>query len=219
MSSSLVTTRALLRHQQFTTRRLLFSQSRTSFARSASTSSEAAQKAKESAASAAAKAQETFSKVTAAAGPALTNAIKGMSNATLGIGKALGNVGGRSGRLIAFVQSMIPPTMYYSKVFLELAKLVVEARKMTPPPAESFNTYYKMIMENIRQPRSLLTRVTKSPLTPESALQQLRNVDRQQAANAAVIFAEVMGFFTVGTMIGRMKIVGYRGGNTHHEEH
>jgi F-type H+-transporting ATPase subunit g len=52
--------------------------------------------------------------------------------------------------------------------------------------------------------------------TPESILSNIRNLDRKQLASIGVVFAEVLGFFTVGTMIGRMKIVGYHGG-VHHE--
>lgn len=42
-------------------------------------------------------------------------------------------------------------------------------------------------------------------------------MDRKQLASAAVIGAEVLGFFTVGEMIGRFKVVGYRGDVGHHE--
>lgn len=51
--------------------------------------------------------------------------------------------------------------------------------------------------------------------TPESILSSVRNINRQQVATIGVVGAEVLGFFTVGTMIGRMKIVGYRGGEAH----
>ena len=53
--------------------------------------------------------------------------------------------------------------------------------------------------------------------TPESILNSLRNVNRQQLATIGVVGAEVLGFFTVGTMLGRMKVVGYHG--TMHHEH
>ena len=43
-------------------------------------------------------------------------------------------------------------------------------------------------------------------------------MDRKQWAIAGVTAAEVIGFFSVGEIIGRMKIVGYRG-ETGHEEH
>ena len=43
-------------------------------------------------------------------------------------------------------------------------------------------------------------------------------MDRETLTTAAVVSAEVLGFFCVGEMIGRFKIVGYRGG-AHHSEH
>jgi F-type H+-transporting ATPase subunit g len=52
--------------------------------------------------------------------------------------------------------------------------------------------------------------------TPESILSSIRNVDRKQMISISVVFAELLGFFTVGTMIGRMKVVGYHG-EVHHE--
>lgn len=53
-------------------------------------------------------------------------------------------------------------------------------------------------------------------MTPESMLSRVRNVDRAQLAAGGVILAEVLGFFTVGEMVGRRKVVGYRG-EVHHE--
>lgn len=49
-------------------------------------------------------------------------------------------------------------------------------------------------------------------------LNSVRNMSREQMISAGVIGAEVLGFFTVGEMIGRMKLVGYRG-EVHHEDH
>jgi F-type H+-transporting ATPase subunit g len=36
-------------------------------------------------------------------------------------------------------------------------------------------------------------------------------LNRPQLISAGIISAEVLGFFTIGEMIGKMKIVGYRG--------
>lgn len=36
-------------------------------------------------------------------------------------------------------------------------------------------------------------------------------------ATVGVVGAEVLGFFTVGEMIGRMKLVGYKGDKEYHE--
>lgn len=42
-------------------------------------------------------------------------------------------------------------------------------------------------------------------------LNQARNMDTKQMVGVLIIVAEVLGFFTVGEMIGKMKIVGYNG--------
>lgn len=80
--------RAVLRQSQFLTRRTAV--------RYASSTPESAQKASEAASSAASKASEGLSRVTSTAGPAL-------SNAAQGVGSALRKVGGRTGKVIAFV--------------------------------------------------------------------------------------------------------------------
>jgi F-type H+-transporting ATPase subunit g len=41
-------------------------------------------------------------------------------------------------------------------------------------------------------------------------------MNQAQMVSAGVIVAEVLGFFTVGEIIGRMKLVGYRG-EVHHD--
>ncbi len=48
--------------------------------------------------------------------------------------------------------------------------------------------------------------------------QQIRNLSRAQLAAGGVLLAECLGFFTVGEMIGRFKLVGYRG-ETHAAHH
>lgn len=58
-----------------------------------STSTKATQAAKETAS----KASEGLSRVTSAAGPAISGAVKGLGN-------TLGKIGGRTGKLIAFVE-------------------------------------------------------------------------------------------------------------------
>jgi len=50
-------------------------------------------------------------------------------------------------------------------------------------------------------------------------LSSMRNMTSTQAVAVGVVIAEVIGFFTVGEMIGKMKIVGYRGAGPAHEEH
>ncbi|MCJ1447226.1 MAG: hypothetical protein MMC23_007737 [Stictis urceolatum] len=173
--------------------------------------SETTSKAKEGASNAQSKASQGLSRVTSSAGPALSGAAKGMSS-------ALGKVGGRTGRLIQAVQSAIPPTVYYSKVGLELSKLVFQGQKMSPPSVQTFQSYLEPVINLARNPSSI-TKLTPnaSTMTPESMLSRIRNMDRAQLVTGGVVFAEVLGFFTVGEMIGRMKLIGYRG--EVHREH
>ena len=46
---------------------------------------------------------------------------------------------------------------------------------------------------------------------PESFLERLRNFDTATVTTVAVVAAETIGFFSVGEMLGRFKIIGYRG--------
>ncbi|KAK7397546.1 ATP synthase subunit G atp20 [Neonectria punicea] len=158
--------------------------------------STAAQKATEAARDTASKAKEGLSRVTTAAGPAIAGAAKGLTT-------ALGKVGGRTGKVISFVERQIPLVVYYSKVGLEVGKIVFHGQKMSPPSAATFQTYYQNLLQSI-QNRSF----TQSS---QNLIQSARNISTPQLAAGGVVVAELLGFFTVGEMIGRFKLVGYRG--------
>jgi F-type H+-transporting ATPase subunit g len=68
-------------------------------------------------------------------------------------------------------------------------------------------------LKTLRNPSSFFTRTSKEvgDSNIPSILNRVRNINAAQLAASGVIFAEILGFFTVGEMIGRMKIVGYRG--------
>lgn len=70
--------------------------------KAAEAAKETASKASSTASEVSSKATEGLSRVTSAAGPAIANAAKGVSG-------ALGRVGGRTGRLVAFVERKEPP--------------------------------------------------------------------------------------------------------------
>ncbi|KAJ5204972.1 uncharacterized protein N7498_005851 [Penicillium cinerascens] len=186
-------TRAVLRQSQFLTRRTVV--------RHSSSTSEAANKASQTASSAASKASEGLSKASAAAGPAISNAAT-----------ALRKVGGPVGKVVSFVDSMIPPTLYYSRVGLELGKLVFRGQNMTPPSLATFQSYFQPLINVSKNPAALKSMNLPSP---QNFLARVRNASPKELALAGVTVAEVIGFFTVGEMIGRMNIVGYRGEPAH----
>lgn len=77
--------------------------------------------------------------------------------------------------------------------------------------------YFQPVINIARNPRQLVsTARSVGNTSPESVLSSARNVNSQQLGALAVVGAEVLGFFTVGTMIGRLKLVGYHG-EVHHE--
>jgi len=174
-------------------------------AKASEAAKETASKASQTASNFQSKASEGLSRVTSSAGPALSGAVKG-------VGNALGKIGGRTGRLIAFVERQIPPTVYYARVGLELSKLVFQGQKMSPPPLATFQSYFQSLVKSVRNPGHLFTQASKAGnTTPSSVLQQVRNINTGQLVAGGVIVAELLGFFTVGEIIGRFKLVGYKG--------
>jgi F-type H+-transporting ATPase subunit g len=71
----------------------------------------------------------------------------------------------------------------------------------------TFQSYFQPFISN---PAAL-----KNLPSPSSILARVRNASPKELAFAGVTAAEVIGFFTVGEMIGRMNIVGYRGEVAH----
>ncbi|KAI1333845.1 GroES-like protein [Xylariaceae sp. FL0016] len=169
---------------------------------------DAASKASSSASEYASKAQEGLSKVTASAGPAITGAAKGVAN-------SLSKVGGRTGKLVAFVEKQTPTVLYYSKVVAELSKIVFRGQKMSPPSMQTVQSYWQNAYKTLQNPSSLIQTASqtanKAAQQPASLMQRVQNMNRASLIAGGVVAAECIGFFTVGEMIGRFKVVGYHG--------
>ncbi|KAL2756736.1 hypothetical protein ACRALDRAFT_1080869 [Sodiomyces alcalophilus JCM 7366] len=170
-----------------------------------------AQKGTEAAKETATKASQGLSRVTSSAAPAIVGAAKGVAG-------ALHKVGGRTGKFIGFIEKNIPLVIYYARVGLEVSKIVVRNQKMAPPSIETFQTYFQKALQSAKNPGALLSSASQSVSSAASAAsqpgttaQRLRGVDRAALVAGGVVLAECLGFFTVGEMIGRFKIVGYHG--------
>ncbi|KAF2713660.1 mitochondrial F1F0-ATP synthase-like protein g subunit [Pleomassaria siparia CBS 279.74] len=202
---SLAASRSVLRHTVFTARRAGI--------RNASNTSEAAAAAKEKAAAFQSKASEGLSRVTSSAGSALSKAGSTASEALGKSAEALGKVGGRTGQVVGGVQSLIPQTVYYSKVGLELTKLVAKERGIALPDVATFQGYFQPAINALRNPASLVSRTTSfansSAAQPANIIQRVRSLTSTEIISTSVIVAEVIGFFSVGEIIGRFKLVGY----------
>lgn len=72
-------------------------------------------------------------------------------------------------------------------------------------------SYFQPLLNALRNPMTLLSRTAESSaVQPANILSRVRNMSRAQWMSTGVIAAEVIGFFSVGEMLGRFKIVGYR---------
>jgi F-type H+-transporting ATPase subunit g len=71
----------------------------------------------------------------------------------------------------------------------------------------TFQTYFANIFSKLRS-GTLFKQAEGTQ--PTSVLNRVRNMPTAQWATVGIVAAEVIGFFSVGEMIGRMKIVGYR---------
>ena len=126
--------------------------------------------------------------------------------------------------------ALIPRVVYYSRVGLELGKLVAQQRAMAPPyglprrpsrrdayaymayrNAATIQSYTQPLINGLRNPMSLFARTAESSAAqPVNILNRVRGLSQTQWISAGVVAAEVIGFFTVGEMLGRFKLVGYR---------
>jgi F-type H+-transporting ATPase subunit g len=75
-------------------------------------------------------------------------------------------------------------------------------------------TYMQSALSALRQPSALVSRLGNT--NPNNVLSQVRGMSSAQWMSAGVVAAEVLGFFSVGEIIGRFKLVGYREKEAHH---
>ncbi|KAJ5725120.1 mitochondrial ATP synthase g subunit-domain-containing protein [Penicillium malachiteum] len=187
--------RAVLRQSQFLTRRTAV--------RHASSSTEKATQA-------AAKAQEGLSKVTATAGPAISNAAS-----------ALRKVGGPVGKVVSFVdfthQESLRPSVHVKMNSEALLGYPRICRIHDPPrlfttlrSALSSASWFSVARRCLLRINMATFQSYFQPLT-NNFLARVRNASPKEIALVGVTAAEVIGFFTVGEIIGRMNLVGYRG--------
>ncbi len=70
----------------------------------------------------------------------------------------------------------------------------------------TFKSYFQHLWKQVQTPGVFATNVLQ-----RANPQYIRNLSRTQVVAGGVLLAECLGFFTVGEMIGRFKLVGYHG--------
>lgn len=93
----------------------------------------------------------------------------------------------------------------------------------SPSTVQSLQSYMTPMQNALKNPSSLMSRVSSTAgasadaavNNPQSFLTKLRNLDSATLTTVGVVAAETIGFFSVGEMIGRFHIVGYRSSAPH----
>ncbi|KAJ6160390.1 ATP synthase subunit G atp20 [Penicillium chermesinum] len=225
-------TRAVLRQSQFLTRRTAVRHASSSSEKASQTASQAASKAQQGLSKATAAAGPALNNAASACARSAAPSARSFRSSTLdphsyhggtlplpgpcslaGLVSYLDLNVRTTSRLTALLTyyasiAMIPPAIYYSRVGLELGKLVFRGQKMTPPNLATFQSYFQPLINAASNPATLKNISLPSP---QNFLARVRNANAKEIAFVGVTAAEVIGFFTVGEIIGRFNLVGYRG--------
>lgn len=88
---------------------------------------------------------------------------------------------------------------------------------------QTMQNYIQPALNALRNPSTIFNRVASvaseansAAQQPANVLAQIRNIPSAQWYSMGVIAAEVIGFFSVGEIIGRFKLVGYRSKKDEH---
>jgi len=165
--------------------------------------------------STASKATEAASKATDKASEGASKVVPALSKVGNGLLKTLGSFGGRAAQLAGLIERSIPPTIYYARVGLELSKLVFQGRGLSFPSRKVWEQYYQQTLElvtkSVKDRKVIKQEATKIVGPPETLWSRVRGLNGAQLAGGAIVSVELLGLFTVGEIIGKRKLVGYRG--------
>lgn len=89
---------------------------------------------------------------------------------------------------------------------------------------QTVQSYLTPVTNAVRNPSALMSQTQgaaqstaqQAASNPQSFLTRLRNMDSDTLLATGIVTAETIGFFCVGEMIGRFKVIGYWGGKTEH---
>ena len=117
-----------------------------------------------------------------------------------------------------------PPRLIgvFSSFHLKASTDIPNSRTM-----QTVQSYMSPLTNAIRNPSSFASRSAQAAErsadsalnSPQSFLTRLRNLDSATLTTVGIVGAETLGFFSVGEIIGRFKLVGYRTSGSAHDYH
>lgn len=103
-------------------------------------------------------------------------------------------------KLTARATNLLSSTVYYGKVGAELSKQVYKTEKLQPPTLNEFKTVYTKIFNKslyyVERPKDVINCASK--------------ITKDDVLKYGIFGIQLLGFYSVGEVIGRRKLVGYR---------
>lgn len=96
---------------------------------------------------------------------------------------------------------------YWGKVSAEVGKIVYKSEGLAPPTQQNFQQVYQNALKFIKSPQQQKEFVTKASQFKPT---------KECAVKAAVYGTQLLGFFSLGEIIGRRRIFGYPAVGAHH---
>lgn len=118
----------------------------------------------------------------------------------------LGRVQSFATSLVTKTSNLATKTVYYGKVGAELSKQVYLKEGLQPPSVADFKKVYA----------ELYKKTLHFAVKPKEVFEIFRAVGKNDALRYGAYAVQVVGFYSVGEIIGRRKVVGYRNYLPHH---
>ncbi|KAK7202683.1 mitochondrial ATP synthase g subunit-domain-containing protein [Myxozyma melibiosi] len=101
--------------------------------------------------------------------------------------------------VVSLAKTAADETLYWSKVIAEVAKQVYLKEGLAPPSVETFKSTYLSFSQKF------LSKLA----SPEAVIDSAKSIDRQTVYRYTAYGVQIVGFFSLGEVIGRRKLVGY----------
>lgn len=118
----------------------------------------------------------------------------------------LGRIQSITTGLISKTSAFATKTIYYGKVGAELSKQVYLKERLQPPSIDEFKRAYI----------GLYQRGSFYASRPKDVINLVKAFKKDDYIKYSALLIQLLGFYSVGEIIGRRKIVGYKNYEEHH---
>lgn len=112
----------------------------------------------------------------------------------------LGRIQSFTTSLISKTTSLATKTVYYGKVGAELSKQVYLKEGLQPPSVGDFQKVYSQLYKNILH----------YSVKPKEVAGLLKSIGKNDIVKYGSYAIQIVGFYSVGEIIGRRHLVGYK---------